>query len=123
MTTSDQAQAFVRAVRSGDFDAAETALATARAGFDRVGDRSNEGMLQFLEGSILAGRGDDAQALDHFERAARAFDANANLRYQVDLYAARALSHEAQGDYRAAMDDLKLERSGRRRLSDETRTQ
>lgn len=110
-------------VKKGDFQAAEAALATARGGFDRVGDRSNEGMLQFLEGSILAGRGSDAQALEHYERAARAFDANANLRYQVDLYAARALSHEAQGDYRAAMDDLKLERSGRRKLSDEARTQ
>jgi diguanylate cyclase (GGDEF)-like protein len=110
-------------VKKGDFNAAETALATARDGFDRVGDRSNEGMLQFIEGSIHAGRGNDAHALEHFERAARAFDANANLRYQVDLYAARALSHEALGDYRAAMDDLKLERTGRRKLSDEARTQ
>ncbi|HEU0306884.1 MAG TPA: tetratricopeptide repeat-containing diguanylate cyclase, partial [Lysobacter sp.] len=110
-------------VRKGDFSAAEVALATARNGFDRVGDRSNEGMVQFLEGSILAGRGNDVQALEHYERAARAFDANANLRYQVDLYAARALSHEALGDFRAAMDDLKLERTGRRKLSDEARTQ
>jgi diguanylate cyclase (GGDEF)-like protein len=72
---------------------------------------------------VLAGRGDDAQALDHYDRAARAFDADPNLRYQVDLYAARALSHEALGDYRAAMDDLKLERTGRRKLYDDARTQ
>jgi diguanylate cyclase (GGDEF)-like protein len=110
-------------VKKGDFSGAETALATARIGFERLGDRSNEAMLQLLEGMVLAGRGDDAQALDHYDRATRAFDADPNLRYQVDLYAARALSHEALGDYRAAMDDLKLERTGRRKLNDDARTQ
>ena len=109
--------------KKGDFDGAAAALATARGGFDRVGDRSNEAMLQLLEGMILAGRGNDHAALAHYDRAARAFDADPNLRYQVDLYAARALSHEALGDYRAAMDDLKLERSGRRKLTDDARTQ
>jgi len=110
-------------VQKGDFSGAETALATARIGFERVGDRSNEAMLQLLEGMVLAGRGDDAQALEHYNRAARAFEADPNLRYQVDLYAARSLSHEALGDYRAAMDDLKLERTGRRKLNDAARTQ
>ena len=110
-------------VQKGDFSGAETALATARIGFERVGDRSNEAMLQLLEGMVLAGRGDDQLALEHYDRAARAFDADPNLRYQVDLYAARALSHEALGDYRAAMDDLKLERTGRRKLNDDARTQ
>jgi diguanylate cyclase (GGDEF)-like protein len=110
-------------VKKGDFSGAETALATARIGFERVGDRSNEAMLQLLEGMVLAGRGEDRQALDHYDRATRAFDADPNLRYQVDLYAARALSHEALGDYRAAMDDLKLERTGRRKLNDDARTQ
>lgn len=110
-------------VKKGDFSGAETALATARIGFERIGDLSNEAMLQLLQGMVLAGRGEDAQALDHYNRAARAFDADPNLRYQVDLYAARSLSHEALGNYRAAMDDLKLERTGRRRLTDEARTQ
>ncbi|QNP41850.1 tetratricopeptide repeat-containing diguanylate cyclase [Lysobacter solisilvae (ex Woo and Kim 2020)] len=110
-------------VKKGDFSGAETALATARIGFERLGDRSNEAMLQLLEGMVLAGRGDDTQALAHYDRAAREFDADPNLRYQVDLYAARSLSHEALGDYRAAMDDLKLERTGRRRLNDDARTQ
>jgi len=110
-------------VRKGDFDAAETALTTARAGFERVGDRSNEAMLQLLDGMVLAGRGDHPQALEHYDRAARAFEADPNLRYQVDLYASRALSHEALGNYRAAMDDLKLERSGRSRLYEDSRTQ
>jgi diguanylate cyclase (GGDEF)-like protein len=110
-------------VQKGDFSGAETALATARIGFERVGDRSNEAMLQMLEGMVLAGRGDDAQALEHYNRAARAFEADPNLRYQVDLYAARSLSHEALGNYRAAMDDLKLERTGRRKLNDDARTQ
>jgi diguanylate cyclase (GGDEF)-like protein len=110
-------------VKKGDFSGAETALATARIGFERLGDRSNEAMLQLLEGMVLAGRGDDLQALDHYDRATRAFDADPNLRYQVDLYAARALSHEALGNYRAAMDDLKLERTGRRKLNDDARTQ
>ena len=110
-------------VKKGDFSGAETALATARISFERLGDRSNEAMLQLLEGMVLAGRGDDVQALDHYDRATRAFDADPNLRYQVDLYAARALSHEALGDYRAAMDDLKLERTGRRKLYDDARTQ
>jgi diguanylate cyclase (GGDEF)-like protein len=110
-------------VNKGDFSGAETALATARIGFERLGDRSNEAMLQLLEGMVLAGRGDDVQALEHYDRATRAFDADPNLRYQVDLYAARSLSHEALGDYRAAMDDLKLERTGRRKLNDDARTQ
>ena len=110
-------------VRKGDFSGAETALATARIGFERLGDRSNEAMLQLLEGMVLAGRGDDELALERYNRAASAFDADPNLRYQVDLYAARALSHEALGNYRAAMDDLKLERTARRRLSDDARTQ
>ncbi|MFC5570958.1 diguanylate cyclase [Lysobacter yangpyeongensis] len=110
-------------VRKGDFDAAETALTTARAGFERVGDRSNEAMLQLLDGMVLAGRGDHPQALEHYDRAARAFEVDPNLRYQVDLYASRALSHEALGNYRAAMDDLKLERSGRSRLYEDSRTQ
>ena len=110
-------------VKKGDFSDAETALATARIGFERLGDKSNEAMLQMLEGMILAGRGDDTQALEHYDRATHAFDADPNLRYQVDLYGARALSHEALGNYRAAMDDLKLERSGRRKLNDDARTQ
>ncbi|GAB3100231.1 GGDEF domain-containing protein [Lysobacter terrae] len=110
-------------IRKGDFAAAEAALATARNGFDRVGDRSNEAMLQLLEGMVLAGRGQDDQALDHYNRASQAFDVDPNLRYQVDLYAARALSQEALGNYRAAMDDLKLERTGRRKLNDDARTQ
>jgi diguanylate cyclase (GGDEF)-like protein len=110
-------------VKKGDFSGAETALATARIGFERLGDKSNEAMLQLLEGMVLAGRGDDVLALEHYDRATREFDADPNLRYQVDLYAARALSHEALGDYRAAMDDLKLERTGRRKLNDDARTQ
>lgn len=110
-------------VKKGDFSGAETALATARIGFERIGDKSNEAMLQLLEGMVLAGRGDDVLALEHYDRAAREFDADPNLRYQVDLYAARGLSHEALGDYRAAMDDLKLERTGRRKLTDDARTQ
>jgi diguanylate cyclase (GGDEF)-like protein len=110
-------------VKKGDFSGAETALATARIGFERLGDKSNEAMLQLLEGMVLAGRGDDVLALENYDRATREFDADPNLRYQVDLYAARALSHEALGDYRAAMDDLKLERTGRRKLNDDARTQ
>ncbi len=109
--------------KKGDFSGAETALATARLGFERLGDRSNEAMLQMLEGMVLAGRGEDELALERYNRAARAFDSDPNLRYQVDLYAARALSHEALGNYRAAMDDLKLERSGRRKLHEDARTQ
>ena len=110
-------------IRRGDFAAAESALTTARNGFEQVGDRSNEAMLQLLEGMVLAGRGEDDQALDHYNRAAQAFESDPNLRYQVDLYAARALSQEALGNYRAAMDDLKLERTGRRKLNDDARTQ
>jgi len=110
-------------VNKGDFSGAEIALATARIGFERIGDKSNEAMLQLLEGMVLAGRGEDLLALEHYDRAGREFAADPNLRYQVDLYAARALSHEALGDYRAAVDDLKLERSGRRRLYDDARTQ
>ena len=110
-------------VKKGDFSGAETALATARIAFERLGDKSNEAMLQMLEGMVLAGRGDDVLALGRYDRAAREFDTDPNPRYQVDLYAARALSHEALGDYRAAMDDLKLERTSRRKLNDDARTQ
>ena len=109
--------------KRGDFDAAALAIAAARGGFDRIGDRSNEGMLQLLEGQVHAGRGDHAAALPHFDASARAFEADPNLRYQVDLYAARALSHEALGDFRAALNDLKLERTGRKKLNDDARTQ
>jgi diguanylate cyclase (GGDEF)-like protein len=110
-------------VKQGDLDAAATSLATARDGFDRLGDRSNEGMLQLLEGQVLAGHSDHASALVHYDESAHAFEADPNLRYQVDLYAARSLSHEALGDYRAAMDDLKLERTGRKKLNEDARTQ
>ncbi|HEV8692904.1 MAG TPA: tetratricopeptide repeat protein, partial [Lysobacter sp.] len=110
-------------VKQGDFDAAAISLSTSRGGFDRLGDRSNEGMLQLLEGQVAAGRGDHAGALVHYEESTRAFEADPNLRYQVDLYAARSLSHEALGDYRAAMDDLKLERTGRKKLNEDARTQ
>ena len=110
-------------VKQGQWDAAEAALSAAGTGFDRLGDRSNEGMLHMLTGQILAGRGDHERALAEYLEASRAFDADPNLRYQVDLYASRSLSQEAMGNYRAALNDLKLERSGRRRLNDDARTQ
>lgn len=110
-------------VSQGDFDGAQISLANAREGFDRLGERSTEGMLQLLEGQVRAGRGEHGEALSHYREAARAFAANPNPRYQVDLYAARARSYEALGNYRAAMDDLKLERTGRQKLHDEVQTQ
>ncbi len=110
-------------VKLGAFDDAAKALATAREGFAGYGDRSNEGMLQLLRGQVLAGRDDHAAALTHYRAAARAFAADPNPRYQTELYAARARSHEASGDYRAALDDLKLERNGREQGYDGARIQ
>ncbi|MGH8085968.1 MAG: diguanylate cyclase [Lysobacter sp.] len=110
-------------VKLGAFDAAADALATAREGFAGFGDRSNEGMLQLLQGQVLAGHGGHAAALARYQASARAFAADPNPRYLVELYAARARSHEALGDYRAALDDLKLERSGREQGYDGARIQ
>lgn len=110
-------------VKKGDLDGAEDSLAVARAAFDRLGDRSNEGMMQFQAGQIRAGRSDHVGALAHFRDSAKAFENDPNLRYLVDLYAARARSHEALGNFRAALTDIKLERDGRKRLYDEARIQ
>jgi diguanylate cyclase (GGDEF)-like protein len=110
-------------VKKARIEDAQSALDAAKQGFDRLGDRSNEGMLHLLQGQVLAGRGHHAQALEEYLDAARAFDADPNLRYQVDLYAARSLSQEALGNFRAALNDLKLERSGLRKLDEDARTQ
>ncbi|QSX79031.1 GGDEF domain-containing protein [Agrilutibacter solisilvae] len=110
-------------VKKGQWDAAELALSAASDGFDRLADRSNEGMLHLVRGQVHAGRGDHAGAIAQYLEAGRAFDIDPNLRYQVDLYAARSLSQEALGNYRAALNDLKLERSGRRKLNEDARTQ
>lgn len=110
-------------VKLGAFDDAANAIATARKGFAGFGDRSNEGMLQLLQGQVLAGRGDHAAALTHYRAAAGEFAADPNPRYQTELYAARARSHEALGDYRAALVDLKLERNGREQGYDGARIQ
>ncbi|WP_460762945.1 diguanylate cyclase [Lysobacter fragariae] len=110
-------------VKKGEFDQALLALSAARHGFDLKGDRSNDGMLHLVQGQLLAGQGDHATALTHYDESARAFSADTNLRYLVELYEARAQSHEALGNYRAAMDDLKLERTGRQKLNDDSRTQ
>jgi diguanylate cyclase (GGDEF)-like protein len=110
-------------VKKARLDEAQSALDSAKQGFDRLGDRSNEGMLHLMRGEVLAGRGDHAAALEEYLESSRAFDADPNLRYMVELYAARSVSQEALGNFRAALNDLKLERSGRRKLTEEARTQ
>ena len=110
-------------VKQGEFAAAAGSLAAARAVFARLGDVSNEGMLQLTEGQVLAGRGRHAAALARFDAAAKALEASTNLRYQVDLHAARALSHEALGNFRAAAADLRRELQLRQTLADNARNQ
>ena len=94
-----------------------------RGGFDRLGDRSNEGMLQLLEGQVHAGRGDHAAALPHFDARRAPSRPTPTCATRWTCMPRAALSHEALGDYRAALNDLKLERTGRQKLNDDARTQ
>lgn len=110
-------------VKQGDHAGAQRSLAAARTVFERVGDASNEAMLSLLEGQVLAARGQHAQALQRYAASERALQASDNLRYRAELHAARARSHEALGDWRAAAQDLRRQLELERRLDANQRDQ
>lgn len=110
-------------VKLGGLEDATAALAVARRGFERFGDRSNDGMLHLLEGQVRAGRGDHTGAQAHYRAAGRAFAADPNPRYEVELHAARARSHEARGEYREALEDTQRELDGRQQGYEDARLQ
>jgi diguanylate cyclase (GGDEF)-like protein len=91
----------------GDPRRALRLIDAARADFATMHDASYEGMLQLRTGEARAALGEHTIALAHFERAARAFEAEGNDRYLAMLYPARARSFEALGQAGAALADYK----------------
>ncbi|HEY4581320.1 MAG TPA: tetratricopeptide repeat-containing diguanylate cyclase [Lysobacter sp.] len=83
------------------------AIATARSGFSAIGDTSNDGMLDLLEGRARARLGETARALALFARAEAALRRDGNERYLEALYSARAALHEKRGASAAALADYK----------------
>lgn len=95
------------AILQRDYMRALGLLDRAQGEFKTVGDASNQEMIDLRRGQALAGLGQHAQALEHYQRAASSVERSANLRYQAMLYDARAHSEEALGRADAALADLK----------------
>ncbi len=89
------------------FTRALQTLDLAQAGFKRVGDSSNQDMIELRRGQAMAGLGRPAQALVHYARAAESIEHSGNLRYRAMLYQARSATQEALGRPEPALGDLK----------------
>lgn len=83
------------------------AVTAARAGFALIGDSSNEGMLDLLEGRARAIRGETDRALALLARAEATLQRDGNERYLEALYPVRAELHEKRGASAAALADYK----------------
>ncbi|HZX81846.1 MAG TPA: tetratricopeptide repeat-containing diguanylate cyclase [Lysobacter sp.] len=83
------------------------AVAAARSGFAAIGDTSNDGMLDLLEGRARALLGETDRALALFARAEAALQRDGNERYLEALYPVRAELHEKRGASAAALADYK----------------
>ncbi|RFP61532.1 GGDEF domain-containing protein [Luteimonas weifangensis] len=116
------AMAWPRILR-GEHRRALQLLDAAQAGFDTLGDRSNQGMIALRRGQAHAGLGEHAQALADYQRAAAALQHGDNPRYLAMLYRARARSLQALGRADAALADLERYIDTHERLAAAERSQ
>lgn len=74
--------------------------------FEAVSDQSSMAMLHLQYGVARAGQGHYKAALADYNQAERGFLVSGNVRYQAQLYAARAACYEALGKPEEAVADL-----------------